>query len=97
MSVKCANCGFTFNNNEEIGQPCPKCGSLNRELQSSDEGKGYELAREKRYDPSKKHGHGSYYELEQGKKIGRNGKLVYKSRLKTENMLIRLIRTENLL
>ena len=65
MSIQCADCGFAFEN-EESGKPCPKCGSLNRQLQSSDEGKGHEQAKEKRYDSSNKHRHGSYYELHKG-------------------------------
>ena len=82
MSIQCANCGFTFKNNEEAGQPCSKCGSLDRELQGSDEGKGHEFIKEERFDPFKKHKHKSVYDLEQGKKIGKNGKLVDVKKIK---------------
>jgi len=76
MAAQCANCGFIFKSSEEVGQPCPRCGSLDVKLKTGDRGKGHEGAKEKRYDPTKKHRHGSYYTLEKGERIGKDGKLV---------------------
>jgi len=98
MSAQCANCGFIFeSNNEEVGQPCPRCGSGDRELQSNDEGKGRELAKEKRYDSSKKHEHGSYYDLVKGEKIGKDGKPVRVTRLidREANLYIEVVLDNN--
>ena len=77
MSVKCANCGFTFKNNEEVGQPCPKCGSHDRSLHLHNEVKAHVLLKLKKKGATSKHKKGRPdYELEEGKKTGKDGKLV---------------------
>jgi len=81
MAAQCANCGFIFKSSEEVGQPCPRCGSLDVKLKTGDECEGRELAKQKRYDSSKKHGHGSYYDLVKGEKVGKDGKPVRVTRI----------------
>jgi len=76
MAAQCANCGFIFESSEEVGQPCPKCGLLDRNIGVDDEGSAHEKLKEGRRDPAKKHGHGNYYTLEKGERIGKDGKLV---------------------
>ena len=76
MDAQCANCGFVFKSSEEVGRPCPRCGSPDVNLKTGDKGKGHSLVTEERYDSSKKHGHGSYYTLKKGERIGKDGKSV---------------------
>jgi hypothetical protein len=55
MSVSCLDCGFVFRN-EDHNDPCPKCGSQNRHITASDEGKSHELLKlRKKGLNSKKH------------------------------------------
>ena len=84
ISVECSNCGFVFQNDElnepiEKRKPCPKCGSQKRTVHLVfKESLGLlERMKLKARKPTSMHKkHRPDYELEQGRKIGKNGKLV---------------------
>ena len=90
MSIECSNCCFVFQNEKpnkprEKWEPCPKCGSLRRNIRFTHretlELHEYKKLKAKR--PASTHkNHRADYEFEEGKKIGRNGKLVYKKSIK---------------
>lgn len=76
MSVSCLDCGFAFENADH-SKPCPKCGSQNRSITATDEGKFHELAKlRKKGAASTKHKHRFDQEIMTGERIGKNGKLV---------------------
>ena len=90
MSVECSNCGFVFQDEEpskprEEWEPCPECGSLKRmvRLTHKETLELHEYNRLKAKKPASKHKKNRPdYELEQGKKIGKDGKLVDKTVIK---------------
>jgi predicted nucleic acid-binding Zn-ribbon protein len=76
MSVSCLDCGFVFRKLENYN-PCPKCGSQNRHITASDEGKSHELLKlGKKGLNSKKHKHKFDQEITSGERIGKDGKLL---------------------
>ena len=89
-SVKCGTCGYLFHDadlDQESGKhkPCPKCGSLKRIIDVAVEDKltlhDY-LAVEIKRPLSKHKKHRADYESGQGIIRGKNGKLVYKKKVR---------------
>ena len=77
MSTLCADCGFVFEK-EDYNKPCcPKCGSRNRHIIETDEGKGYELLKLREDGNAlRKHNHRFCKETMTGERIGTDDKLV---------------------
>jgi len=77
MPAQCANCGFIFESTDEVGQPCPRCGSLDRRIHSHQDAKAHGFLKLKKKGASSKHKKArADYELQQGERIGKDGKLV---------------------
>jgi hypothetical protein len=88
-SEECGNCSFVFES-DGLGQesrerkPCPNCGSLRRHIRLSvKETLGLnEYIGVKAKKPSSKHKRNrADYEFGEGKRIGKDGRLVYKKRV----------------
>jgi len=85
-SVECSNCGFVFQG-DEVGEhpgehdPCPNCGSLRRHIHVSVketlELREYIGIKAKKQNSKHKKSRADL-EFEEGKKIGKDGKPVYK-------------------
>jgi uncharacterized C2H2 Zn-finger protein len=88
-SVECATCGYEFPlyelskpSNER--SPCPNCGSLKRKFKVTieDTVKSYGYLKGEMKRPVSKHKNNrADYEFEEGKKMGKDGKLVYKRKV----------------
>ena len=89
ITVECSKCGYVFQSDEleqnlrEL-KPCPNCGALKRhahlthkESLSLNE---YIGLKAKKHGPEHKNNRADY-EVEEGNKIGKDGKLVYKKRV----------------
>ena len=84
--VECSRCGFAFQG-EEVGKhpgehdPCPKCGSLRRHIRVSVK-ETWRLSEyigiKAKKQNSKHKKNRADHEFEEGKKIGRDGRPVYK-------------------
>ncbi len=89
-SVECTECGFLFQGDEleqdsRERKPCPNCGSLRRHVRltfkenlSLNEYVGLEAKKQ----GSKHEKNRADYEFGEGKKIGKDGRLVYKKLVK---------------
>jgi predicted RNA-binding Zn-ribbon protein involved in translation (DUF1610 family) len=89
-SVECSSCGFVFQG-DKVGEhpgehePCPNCGSLMRHIsltiKETWSWNEYNKLKAKKLSNTHKK-HRADYEFEEGKKIGKDGKLVYKRLVK---------------
>jgi predicted nucleic acid-binding Zn-ribbon protein len=88
-SVECGNCGYIFQDDElernsREQKPCPNCGSLRRHIRLSVRetlGLSEYVGIKAKKQNSKHKKNRADYELEEGKKKGKDGKLVYKKRI----------------
>ncbi|HEY42084.1 MAG TPA: hypothetical protein G4O18_09570 [Dehalococcoidia bacterium] len=89
-SVECSECKYVFQDDEidqdsEKLKPCPNCGSLRRNINSTvrETLVLHEYVGLKVKKPASKHKKNrADYELEEGKKRGKDGRLVYKKLVK---------------
>ena len=89
-SVECSDCGYVFHG-EEVGKhpgehnPCPNCSSLRRHIRLSIKetlGLSEYIGIKAKNSSSKHKRNRADYEFGEGKKIGKDGKLVYKKSVK---------------
>ncbi len=89
-TVECSDCGYVFHG-EEVGKhpgehnPCPNCSSLRRHIRLSIKetlGLSEYIGIKAKKSSSKHKGNRADYEFGEGKKIGKDGKLVYKKSVK---------------
>ncbi len=90
QSVECSECKYVFQDDEldqdsEKRKPCPNCGSIRRNIHVTVKETWvlHEYVGLKAKKPSSKHHKNKAdYEFEEGKKKGKNGRLVYKKLVK---------------
>ncbi|MBI4267996.1 MAG: hypothetical protein HY662_04340 [Chloroflexi bacterium] len=90
QSVECGNCGYALpldnlSKPSDECSPCPNCGSLKRKFNVTieDRVESHEYLKGEMKKPSSKHKKKrADYEFEQGVTTGKDGKLVYKRKVK---------------
>jgi predicted RNA-binding Zn-ribbon protein involved in translation (DUF1610 family) len=68
MAMNCAKCGFPIDP-KRASDPCPKCGSIDRNIMTQDIGEGFEMTKVK----AKAEDGFRLFERKQGEKLSRQG------------------------